>query len=51
MAHEQLGEKVEARKWYDQAVGWMEKRQPNDEELRRFRVESAALLGVKNNKE
>ena len=37
MAHWQLGEKEEARKWYDQAVEWMEKNNPDDEELRRFR--------------
>ena len=30
MAHWQLGNKDEARKWYDQAVEWMEKNQPNE---------------------
>jgi tetratricopeptide (TPR) repeat protein len=45
MAHWQLGDKAQARKWYDQAVAWMEKRRPNDGELRRFRAEAAALLG------
>ena len=47
MAHWQLGEKDEARKWYDQAVQWMEKNQPQDEELRRFRAEAEELLGIK----
>ena len=47
MAHWQLGNKVEAREWYDQAVKWMEKNQPKDEELRRFRAEASELLEVK----
>ena len=46
MAHWQLGNKDEARKWYDQAVGWMEKNKPHDEELRRFRAEAEALLKI-----
>ena len=47
MAHWQLGNKEEARSWQDQAVAWMEKNKPQDEELRRFRAEAAALLEVK----
>lgn len=47
MAHWQRGNKDEARKWYDQAVQWMEKNQPQNEELRRFRTEAAELLGIK----
>ena len=50
MAHWQLGHKDEARKLYDQAVQWMEKNRPTDEELRRFRAEAADLLGIKNTK-
>ena len=46
MANWQLGEPDEARKWYDQAVEWMEKNKPQDEELRRFRTEAAELLGI-----
>ena len=46
MAHWQPGEKDEARKWFDQAVEWMEKNKPDDEELRRFRAEAAELLGA-----
>jgi len=45
MAHWQLGHKDEARKWYNQAVGWMEKNKPQDDELRRFRAEAEELLG------
>jgi tetratricopeptide (TPR) repeat protein len=46
MAYRQLGEKQKARRWYDEAVQWMEKNQPKDEELRRFRREAAELLRV-----
>jgi hypothetical protein len=48
MAHWQLSAKEQSRKWYDQAVRWMEKNQPEDPEaLFRFRAEAAALLGLK----
>jgi len=40
MTRWQLGDKQEARKWYDKAVQWMEKNQPKDEELIRFRAEA-----------
>jgi tetratricopeptide (TPR) repeat protein len=50
MAHWQLGEKPQARSWYDKAVQWMEKNQPKNEELIRFRAEAAALLEVKEKK-
>jgi serine/threonine protein kinase/WD40 repeat protein len=46
MAHWQIGEKEQARKEYRQAAAWMEKNQPRNEELRRFRAEAAELLGV-----
>jgi tetratricopeptide (TPR) repeat protein len=48
MAHWQLGGKSEARKWYDQAVQWMEKNQSKDDELRRFRAEAEELLQIKD---
>jgi tetratricopeptide (TPR) repeat protein/serine/threonine protein kinase len=47
MAHWQLGDKKGARKWYDQAVQWMEKNQPKNEELWRFRAEAEKLMEVK----
>lgn len=47
MAYWQSDNKDEARKWFDRAVTWMEKNQPQNEELRRFRTEAAELLGVK----
>jgi serine/threonine protein kinase len=46
MAHWQLGDRSGARKWHDRAVEWMDKNRPQDVELKRFRAEVAALLGV-----
>jgi tetratricopeptide (TPR) repeat protein len=46
MAHWQLKHKEEARRWYDKAVAWMDKNEPKDEELLRFRDEAAKLLGI-----
>ena len=46
MSHWKLGQKEQARKWYDQAVLWVEKLVPRDEEFGRFRAEAAELLGV-----
>ena len=46
MAHWKQGNKAPARSWYDKAVQWMEERKSQDDELRRFRDEAAALLGV-----
>jgi tetratricopeptide (TPR) repeat protein len=46
MAHWQIGEKEQARSWYDQGVHWMQKNAPNDEELRRFRAEAEELLEI-----
>jgi serine/threonine protein kinase/Flp pilus assembly protein TadD len=46
MAHWQLGEKDKARAWYDRAVAWMDKNSPQNEELKRFRAEATALLGL-----
>ncbi len=46
MAEWQLGSRREARRHYDQAVAWMHKHTPENEELRRFRAEAATLLGA-----
>ena len=46
MARWQLREEEQARKRFHQAVLWMDKNQPQDAELRRFRAEAAALLGL-----
>ena len=48
MGHWKLDQKEQARKWYDQAVQWMEKNAPLHEELLRFRAEAAALLAIKS---
>jgi eukaryotic-like serine/threonine-protein kinase len=50
MAQWQLGKMDEAREWYEKAVQWMEKSQPQNDELKRFRAEAAELLGVKERK-
>ncbi len=47
MAHGRLGEKEQGRKWYDQAVEWMEKNDPDDGGLKHMRAEAAELLGIK----
>jgi serine/threonine protein kinase/tetratricopeptide (TPR) repeat protein len=46
LAHGKLGEKDQARAWYDRAVSWMDTNQPNNEVLRHFRAEAAELLGL-----
>jgi serine/threonine-protein kinase len=46
MARWQLGDKDAARKWYQQADAWKKKYQPHNPELRRFRAEATALLGL-----
>jgi serine/threonine protein kinase len=46
LAHWHLGDKDQARRWYGQAVQWMEKNKPEDEELRGLRAEAAELLGA-----
>src|SRR5207249_12041993 len=46
MADWHLGENDKTRKCYNQGVQWMEKNQPENEELHRFRAEAAALLGI-----
>jgi tetratricopeptide (TPR) repeat protein len=45
MAHWQLGEREEARRWHDRSVAWMDANKPDNEELRRLRAEADALLG------
>src|SRR5262249_3937246 len=46
MAQWKLDRKDQARRSFDLAVEWMDKNQPNNEELRRFRAEAAELLGI-----
>ena len=48
MAHSQLGERDRAHHLYDEAVRWMDKNKPDDDELRRFRTEAAEVLLAKD---
>jgi serine/threonine protein kinase/tetratricopeptide (TPR) repeat protein len=50
MARWQLGDKEQARKWYEQACSWMDEHSPADEELKGFRSEAATLLEITNKK-
>jgi tetratricopeptide (TPR) repeat protein len=50
MVNWQLGDKEQARKCYDQGVQAMQKNQPNQQELRRFRIEAAQLLSLNGRK-
>jgi tetratricopeptide (TPR) repeat protein len=44
MAHWRLGDRDQARTWFDRAVHGMDKHKPQDDELRRFRAEAEAML-------
>ena len=44
MAHWQLGDRDEARRWYNKAIGWMEEKKSDNEELERFSAEAAEFL-------
>jgi tetratricopeptide (TPR) repeat protein len=46
MDYWELGERDKARLWYERAVQWMEKHEPKNDELLRFRAEAAELLGL-----
>ena len=55
MTHWQMGNKVEARRWYDKAVAWMKVNEHSEEPLsvylRQFRAEAEGLLGIKGKKD
>ena len=44
MARWQLGEKDQARKWFDKAVAWTKEKDPKNAELLQFWMEAAELL-------
>jgi tetratricopeptide (TPR) repeat protein len=46
MAHWQSGNKDRAVEFYERGIQWMERYAPLDEDLRRLRTESAALMGL-----
>jgi tetratricopeptide (TPR) repeat protein len=43
MAHQDLGDRAQARQWYDKAMAGMDNK---NEELRRFQAEAAQVLGL-----
>jgi serine/threonine-protein kinase len=44
MAYWRLGDRDQARTWFNRAVEWMDTHRTHDDELRRFRAEAEALL-------
>jgi Flp pilus assembly protein TadD len=46
MAHWHLGDRTEARKWYDKAAAWMDEHRAVNEVLTRLRAEAGERLGV-----
>jgi serine/threonine protein kinase/Tfp pilus assembly protein PilF len=46
MAHWRLGDKDQARKWYEQAARKIDENKTTNDEVRRFRTEAEGLLGV-----
>ncbi len=51
MSHWQLGEREQARHWFDQAVQWINTNQPDDDEIRRVQAEAEKLMGITNQEE
>jgi serine/threonine protein kinase len=47
MSQSRLGDKDQARTWFDKAVAWMEKNTPKDGDLSRYRADAGALLGLR----
>ena len=46
MAHQRLGDRDAARRWFEKTVGWPQQNATNNEELKRFRSEAEALLEI-----
>jgi tetratricopeptide (TPR) repeat protein len=44
MIRQKTNEKAKAREWYDKAAAWVEKHEPKNEELLRFRAEAEEVL-------
>jgi hypothetical protein len=44
MAHRRLGEGEKAQSWFHRAAEWMDKHQPHNDELKRFRAEAKEVL-------
>src|SRR5262249_28404794 len=50
MAYYRLGKQEDARARYEPVASWMDRTQPQDDELRRFRTEAEELLGLNKTK-
>jgi serine/threonine protein kinase/WD40 repeat protein/Tfp pilus assembly protein PilF len=50
MTHWQLGDQDRARRCHEQAIQWMAKHRPHNDELRRFKAEAESLLLAKAKK-
>jgi tetratricopeptide (TPR) repeat protein len=48
MAYWRIGEKEQARQWYDRAAVWMEQNTYDNPAFAEFRTEAGAMLGVSN---
>lgn len=48
MAYERVGNKAEARKWYQRGTEWMQTHALNDMVLPRYRAEAASVLGTRD---
>jgi serine/threonine protein kinase/Flp pilus assembly protein TadD len=46
MARWRLGDGAGARRWFEKGAAWMDRARTRGDEVRRFRAEAAALLGV-----
>jgi superkiller protein 3 len=49
MSEWRLGNEKEARRWYEQAAGWMDANDPQNKELIEARAEAEKTLGLKQN--
>jgi serine/threonine protein kinase/Tfp pilus assembly protein PilF len=46
VAHAQLGDREQARRWYDRALPWLSRNRSGDQDFRRLQAEAASLLGL-----
>jgi hypothetical protein len=47
MAHERLGNRKQARTWYDKAIQWMDTHSHRRQANLRYREEAEQILGIK----
>ena len=48
MTHAQLGNRIQAREYYDRAVEQMEKKRDRRPDTKAFRTEAAEVLGIEH---